>query len=259
METAQLNALTNRKTAAPDGIKTILTLQNMIDKKISVLNPVFKAEIKKLEALARAENSKIRDDQKTTARFIFNHYETSLEKIEADDIINSKTKLLFSEQLKRTYAFALREAAAAGINKNSSICFVGSGYMPESAVALAHHLNCRIVCLDKNEEAVKISQKVIKTLKLTGQIKIIKTGAENYDFMNSDVVWIAVMVSEKNKIIDRIYKTNPSAKIICRTVRGSRTLLYEPVDERAIENYREIKPIFSPNPATIMHSLILKN
>jgi precorrin-6B methylase 2 len=259
MKTIQFKTLTKDKTAAPDSIKTILTLQDMIDKKISVLDPTFKAGIEKLEALAREENNEIGDSQKTTARFVFNHYETSLEKIEAAEIIKSKTGSLFSEQLKRTYICALAEAAAAGITKNSVICFVGSGYMPESAIALAAHFNCRIICLDKNEEAVKISQKVIKTLNLTRKIKIIKTNAENYDFTDNDVVWIAVMVQNKNKIIDRVYKTNPSAKIICRTVRGSRALLYEPVKEKDIETYSNIKPIFSPNPNTIMHSLILSN
>lgn len=242
-------------------------IQYLLDKKIGISDPIFRKEMEKLEQIARASaynyffrfpDERLAECQKI-GREIFDRYETGLEKLEAQKILDTPEKngFLSSSQLKRTFDFALEEAAALEINEKSSVCFVGGGYLPESAVAISLNFHCPITVLDKNPEAVEISRKVIEILGLEKNIQIITANAEEYDFGNTDAVWVAVMAKDKNKILNRVRLTNPTAKIACRTVRGSRTLLYEPVNERLFVSDLKKREINSSNPETIMHSLIL--
>ncbi len=248
-----------------DCLSTIQTLLN--NKKVGISHGIFKKELDELEILARTnEYDTLFNSPDTTllayqkvARKIFDHYETELEKIEAAKIIETPEKdgFLASAQLKRTFDFALEEAVAMEISRNSAVYFVGGGYLPESAIAISLNFHCPIIVLDKNPEAVEISHRVIEKLGIEKNIKTIVADAEEYDFRGAGAVWIAVMAKDKNRIINRIRQTNPAAKIACRTVRGSRTLLYEPVDNNLLEKDFKISEITSSNPETIMHSLIL--
>ncbi len=261
----------NTEAAAQDlAIKLqefISGIRRLFDNKISASDPLFQKEIGKLEDLARASeydgffslpDAQLAEQQKIACA-IFDRYETELEKAEAIAIVGAGDQhdFLSSAQLKRTFDFALEEARAMAINKDSAVCFVGGGYVPESAITISLNFHCPITVLDKNPEAVEISRKVIGILGLEKSVRIIASNAEKYDFGDADAVWVAVMAKDKNKIIDQIHLTNLTAKIACRTVRGSRMLLYEPVNEGLLGNDFKKREINSSNPETIMHSLIL--
>jgi len=217
--------------------------------------------IEKLENIARGQRwHHLRYSSLTgpCTRALYEWYETRIERQEASRLVQSfrDCNFLESEQLRRTFEYAAEEANELCIQDQSKVCFVGSGYLPESAIAITQKIGCHVHCVEKNIKAVHLSKGVIKNLHLEDRITVLHGDGRTFNFEKYDAVWVAVLAKQKNKIIEQILASSPHAKIACRTVQGMRMLLYSPLDEKKLLAKIQ-KRIFPSNPCTIMHSLIL--
>lgn len=138
--------------------------------------------INKLEELARAEHLSIGEraefsllpafrDIAQRTRTYFQAWEIAAEQFHASDELG-KDRTLQCDQLERTLDFAVQEGVALGIGNKDHVVFVGSGYFPESAIALAQHLGCRVTCVEQDALAVPMSEAIIKKWKMNKKIML---------------------------------------------------------------------------------------
>ncbi|MSS75076.1 GNAT family N-acetyltransferase [Candidatus Pacearchaeota archaeon] len=164
-----------------------------------------------------------------------------------------------NNQLKRTFEFAKREGEASGMNDKSHVLFVGSGAFPETALAYALTFNCQVTCLDYNVQAVSLSSKLIEKQGLQNKVKVLYGDATEFNYEGYTHIVVAALAHPKNEILTRICNTCKSAvNIVCRTVEGIRSLIYEPADDLLLEHYDLIEKV-NGSSETIVHSLILRH
>jgi hypothetical protein len=188
-------------------------------------------------------------------RIVYSNWEFAVEERRAKKL---KEDFKESSQIARTYVYAKEEGTAAGINNNSTLLFVGSGWVPESAIAYASVYDCNVTCVDCNKEAVDISKELIKNLKLDNRIKVVYAEAVDFDYRGYSHIELAVMALPKFGILKRIKDTSEcNAKIICRTVEGSKSLLYTPTLPSDIEGFDILGVVRASNSMTIVNSIIL--
>jgi hypothetical protein len=169
----------------------------------------------------------------------------------------SKLRSLGWGGLERTFLFAREECNAMGVHPHAHVAFVGSGPLPESAMAITLQFGCAVTCVDCDEHALSTSQALIEESDLRERFSFLHMAGEKVDFSEFSHVWVAVMASNKPTIIRRVFETNPAALISCRTAADLKSLLYEPLDESQCDGLVR-KEIRSSNPDTIIHSLVLR-
>lgn len=144
------------------------------------------------------------------------------------------------EQLTQLEYQSLR---VLGERRFSKVLFVGSGPLPLTAILLARHFGFTVTCIDRNEEAVAISKKLIEKLNLDHLIEVVHIAILDYtDLAHYDLIFLAALVGygqqEKLSIIDHLHRhSRPGALAIIRTAHGGRRLLYPFLDERLIKNF----------------------
>lgn len=232
----------------------------------NVSHPLILKNIHKLESLAR-DHEKVSiaylmpwfDSLAHQSRRIYGQWETLLEFQEANRLISyPKKNLIENQQIERTLRFAREEGMTAGLHKESRVAFVGSGPFHESAIAIHSAFGCRVSCFDYDEEAVKVSRQLNRNFGLDDSIEIHNNIAEKVSYDQFDTVWMAVLTKNKGAVLDRIFTTAPKAKVVCRTVRESRVLLYEGLEQKVLDRYEVIERVQASDRTTIMHSLVLK-
>ncbi len=91
-------------------------------------------------------------------------------------------------------------------SKKRIVC-VGCGSMPETMIYLYEHFKTQeIIGIDNNFEAVYIANQLISHLWITN-INIIHSDWAVYDYTWADFVYIAALVTPKDKVVTRITQT----------------------------------------------------
>lgn len=130
------------------------------------------------------------------------------------------------EQLSR-----LLQPAEAG----TPIVFVGSGPLPLSAI-LIHILKREIVCcLDIDPDACEASTALLERIGLGNKVHVVNEDGAKFDYKSFQRVFIASLVPNKHKVLEQIRRTRPDALVAVRTVEGMRQLMYEALNEEAME------------------------
>ncbi len=118
--------------------------------------------------------------------------------------------------------------------KGQRICFVGAGALPLSAILVHVRTGVEVTCIDVDPHACRIARELCDRLGLAGIAVRCAHGAE-WDYERSRVVLVASLVSEKAEVVAQVRKVCPAALIALRSAEGLSTLLYDPVDEPALE------------------------
>jgi len=144
----------------------------------------------------------------------------------------------FSPDLLLTAEGAVEEARRAGVTSSSRVAFVGSGPLPESAIAISERLGCEVVCIDVNPEAVLLSSRLLHVLGLDKRIHVRFMDATEISFADFTHVFVAVLAHPKDRILRRICETGAAdVRVVCRTATGLRSLLYEPAHDLVLEHF----------------------
>ena len=125
--------------------------------------------------------------------------------------------------------------------QDSKVCFVGSGPLPLSAMALRQTPGIASVkAVDWNEEARQLGQTFARHFQ--ADIDFSTENAAAIDYSPYDLIFIASLVEGKKTILPRIAATARNAVVVIRTAEGLRQLVYEPV-----------KPGDIPDRFTLLH------
>ncbi|RSK44046.1 nicotianamine synthase family protein [Bacillus canaveralius] len=112
----------------------------------------------------------------------------------------------------------------------NSFAFVGTGPLPLSPILLEKELNAEMTCIDIDRQAYKLGKGIVQNLYPGRESSYILRDGASYDYDHHDLVWIASLVPNKEKVLKRVYDTNPDALVAIRSVDGIHQLLYESVD-----------------------------
>jgi SAM-dependent methyltransferase len=114
---------------------------------------------------------------------------------------------------------------------NESICFVGSGPLPLTAIVLNQKTGKNVTCVDIDPIACAISKKFIKKAGYEKSINVVCTNGADYIYDRHPAILIASLVPNKNDIVRRIRESCENPCIGLRSAERLHTLLYDPVDE----------------------------
>lgn len=115
-----------------------------------------------------------------------------------------------------------------------SIAFVGAGPLPLSAIIMHLRTGLRVTCIDVEAEACNFARELCGKAGLMG-IEVRCACGAHHDYALNPVVVIASLVPDKAQVMRRIGATRQAAVVALRSVEGLCTLLYDPVDEMALE------------------------
>lgn len=218
-------------------------------------------DISELENIARDESVEYKtvEHWSREVRKLYADWEFAVERKNANEIIkNEKESFWDNPQLSRTYEYAKEEGLAAEVHENSKMLFVGSGWVPESALAHAIVHKCKVVCVDQNMGAVKTSRKLIEKLGLGDRVEVLFANGEEFDYSSYTHIAVAIMALPKKEILKRIgVSARDDVKIICRTVEKAKRLIYTPTEIYDMEGFKTVREIEPTNKTTIMSSVVL--
>ncbi len=146
---------------------------------------------------------------------------------------------------------------------NHEVVFIGGGPLPMTAIVLSLYHNIKSTIIDMDEDAVNLSEKLIKQLDLDSSIKIIKSSGERFNYKDYNTVFVAALAglnsSTKRKIFLRIKATSKSGThIVARSSWGNRRILYRPLSSSI---FKIFKPILRVDPFNdvVNSAVILRN
>ncbi|HWE20062.1 MAG TPA: nicotianamine synthase family protein [Hyphomicrobiaceae bacterium] len=120
------------------------------------------------------------------------------------------------------------------IRKRQSIAFVGAGPLPLSAIILHVRTGMRGTCIDLDPHACTLARDLCRKASLAA-IDVTCADGARYGYRHHPVVFVASLVREKSNVVERIREECPHAVVALRSAEGLCTLLYDPVDEKALE------------------------
>jgi nicotianamine synthase len=129
----------------------------------------------------------------------------------------------------------------------TSVAVLGCGPLPLSTVGYAEALGCPAVGLDRDPAAVALARRVTARTGTTG-VRFEQADAAVADLGGYDAVVLAALVGEtpsaKASIVRQMADSmRPGAILLARSARGLRTLLYPPVDLRAMPGFEVLEVV----------------
>lgn len=123
-----------------------------------------------------------------------------------------------------------KEAVLAGLRPGERVLLVGAGSFPFTALQLAQ-LGHAVRAVDNDPRAVMDARRVVAAWNLAERIEVIQAEGVEISAADADVVWIALHVHPKKKIIKRLLDTvSESGRVIYRNPRGVLRHLYPWID-----------------------------
>jgi hypothetical protein len=116
----------------------------------------------------------------------------------------------------------------------SPIVFVGSGPLPLSALLLHLRWNVSVICLDIDPDACEAARFMMERINISDNVQVVQGDGAEFDYADRQHVFIASLVTQKDKVLEQIRRSNPGALVAIRTAEGIRQLMYEAINEEAI-------------------------
>ncbi len=114
---------------------------------------------------------------------------------------------------------------------NESICVVGAGPLPLTAIVLSQQTGKKVTCVDIDEAACTAAERFVSKAGLKESIDVVCTDGALHNFRLHPHVLLASLVPNKGDVIRRVHETSHNPCIAIRSAERLHTLLYDPVDE----------------------------
>ena len=159
---------------------------------------------------------------------IYGNYEGILEQEAARRIITEGANLDCFPYLQRYDQLTNTEIQRTQMNNGvRSVCMVGGGWLPISAILYALKTNTpHITVVEKNLQRAETATNVVNSLNLGSRITILNQRAEDVDYSGIDVIVLAAMAEPKHRILQRASKTNFPRTIVLRAPIGDSKAFY---------------------------------
>ncbi len=167
--------------------------------------------------------------------------EYHLEKYEAQKIICSQNPqqtmetFLYYHHYRTLVEREMRLFQSLTKRLPSHVVFLGSGPLPLTAILLAQNFGVQVTLVDRDDEAIALSGKVIDALQLSSYIHAVKADAMNYaDYRGVDMVLVAGLIEKSQAGEAELYRQlfqsiSLETIVLIRSAKDARTLLYDEV------------------------------
>jgi len=128
------------------------------------------------------------------------------------------------------------------------LVFIGCGPVPMSLILMNRFYRTPSVGLDASGESVGLARKVIHSLGLEKDVRIVHGDDSLLENLDWDAVLVAALAEPKERIFRRLQavlmKRRDRIPVIYRTYTGMRAVLYAPVNPNHVTGFRTIKKVF---------------
>lgn len=141
---------------------------------------------------------------------------------------NNMIELLDSQLLKECYERKWEEIESLDFSKAENFICVWSWPMPETLLYIYENTKLeKITWIDIDHEAIFMSWEMISWLKLNN-INLMQMDWADYDYSETDIVYIPLFVTNKEKVIKRIIETwKKSIQILVNLPKWLWNLIYD--------------------------------
>ncbi|WP_181190512.1 nicotianamine synthase family protein [Bombilactobacillus bombi] len=179
---------------------------------------------------------KLDKNVKDEVQNLYVNFETDIEN-SIDELINIDNKnneFLFDEKknvivpyFQRYIELVKDEQKHFKVKTHDKVLWIGSGPFPSSAMILNSIVGCHIDCIDISDAAVNNSRKLFKNLGLSNLINVIKANGTEIDSSHYDKIFIGVLASPINPIMENILEhSKRNVTLLKRVTYGLRNLIY---------------------------------
>lgn len=153
--------------------------------------------------------------------------ECVIEKNSVVSYLDGNTSII-DEKIDRCTPDMLSEIEKFEINNKSHILFVGTGAMPLSVAILKQHYNCKVTCLDIDNEALFLAQKWLSILGCNENI--IYNNKDIFEITNFNIythIFITGHIDNKNALLRNMSVHIKDQKILVRNSTGLYNQIYD--------------------------------
>lgn len=246
----------------------ILKMENNYSPKNEVINNVLGNLVTKMIANGKSSKGLYKDissDKKVSCHFCSLRYlcqkaECEMEEFWAKYFIQKEH--LFYDDLKEFLYFNQYDKISSNedkiikkyANNVKKIAFVGSGPLPMTAIMLNKRNGYQLDLIDKSSRAIELSKSLCKNI--SNNLNFMCVDALEVDYSKYDLVFIASMVTDKMKLIDKIHSENVS-HVVVRDADNFAQLFYEKLEKKIFSKYKP-KAYIPANSDTINSSYLLE-
>ncbi|WP_461612520.1 nicotianamine synthase family protein [Clostridium sp. Marseille-QA1073] len=157
-----------------------------------------------------------------------------VEKCQARSILNNNLdSFKYSDELRLAVE---NEILEFDINNKSKILFIGSGAMPITAFTINDEVNSEVVCLDVDNEALELSEKLSDKYGIKN-ISFSSEDISNFDLNSFSHIIIASLVEPKLDMVKYLLENiNGDTKVILRYGNKLKSIFNYPLDIKEIKN-----------------------
>jgi|AntRauTorckE6833_2_1112554.scaffolds.fasta_scaffold23588_1 protein-L-isoaspartate O-methyltransferase len=124
-------------------------------------------------------------------------------------------------------ALVKEEILAAGISKDDTVAFIGSGPFPLTAILYNRYSGAKVHCIEKEESSCVESRKLLKKLGLENEITVIHTQGEKIRNQNYSLISMASQAYPKDAILEHLLNVlAPKTKVLFRVQCGAAVIFY---------------------------------
>lgn len=169
--------------------------------------------------------------------------ESIIEKVSAERYLLLGKDSVLEEKLLRHTPLMEKDGNCLGLTSESRILLVGSGSIPITGIILCNKFACKIICVDSDPDAIKLSKKVISTIAMESQFTFI---CEDIRSMPSDKIdytaaIIVAFLPHKNKILQKFLHSGHTMDLLIRQPRGPYSLIYDKADIQLINQMKNVR------------------
>lgn len=139
-----------------------------------------------------------------------------------------------------------RQGIGAKLKMHDRVAFIGGGAVPITLLLLLETFSISGTSIEVQPEVAEISQKVIKKLGVSKEIKVVASNEGHLEKEPFDAIMVAALAEPKRRIfayLKKFLEKRSTISLSYRTYTGMRMLLYDPVKKVDLEGFKEIKYI----------------
>jgi nicotianamine synthase len=132
--------------------------------------------------------------------------------------------------------------------------FAGSGPLPLTAILLARAYGLASTCVEREEEAVRLSRQAVRALGLQAEIQIVQADIADLPPLRTDAVFLAALAGhsdqEKQGLVRALHDRISAGCLLCaRTVEGLGAVHYYPLQPGELRPFKVLEVARPPWPA----------
>jgi len=160
------------------------------------------------------KNIRLKNDYSLKERYKIKKSNIFWKAVDELSFMSKRIGRIYEKSISKEYENEIKEF---NLKSSKNILHIGCGPYPISAISFSKIKNCKIVAIDKNENAVKKAKKIIDIKNLKERVSIKKGDGIDFSVDKFDTIIVSGCSIPKSKILKNIFENAKSnTRIIVR-------------------------------------------